>query len=51
MKVVGAIFEKVKILIFFLCELSLILRVDRKWNKGQEIYARGIPDIEFEQDE
>ena len=27
-KIVGAIFEKMKILNFFLCELSLILRID-----------------------
>ena len=32
MKFVGAIFEKIKILIFFLCELHLIMRVDRKKN-------------------
>ena len=30
MKIVGAIFEKINILSVFLCELPLILRVDRK---------------------
>ena len=30
MEIVGAIFEKMKILNFFLCELPLILKVDRK---------------------
>ena len=40
MKIVGAIFEKMKIL-FFLCELPLILRVDRKRKNGLEIFSRG----------
>ena len=30
MKIVGAIFEKIKIKIYFLCELLLILGVDQK---------------------
>ena len=30
MKIVGAIFEKIKILNFFLSELPLILKIDRK---------------------
>ena len=42
MKIVVAIFEKKKILNFFLCELPLILRVDRKGKKIKlEIFARG----------
>ena len=40
MKMVGAIFEKMKILSFFLCELPLILRVDRKRKNELEIFAR-----------
>ena len=42
MKIVGAIFEKIKILIFFLCELPLILRVVRKREKGHEMSERGL---------
>ena len=34
-KIVRAIFEKIEILIFFLCELPLILRVDRKGKTSQ----------------
>ena len=52
MEVVGVIFGKMKILIFFLCELPLILRVDRKWKKKKRaryIYKE-ILDIEFELD-
>ena len=41
MKIVGAIFEKVRILNFFLGELPLILRVDRKRRNELEIFARG----------
>ena len=41
MKIVGAFFGKMKILIFFLCELPLILRVDRKRQNELEIFARG----------
>ena len=33
MKIVGAFFDKMKILIAFLCEQPLILRVDRKRKK------------------
>ena len=51
MKFVEAIFEKTNIF-NFLCELPLILRVDRKQKKrgGQDIFAKGTLDIEFEQD-
>ena len=41
-KIVGAIFQKIETLNFSLCELSLILRVDRKREHGQEIFARGL---------
>ena len=44
MKIVGAIFEKMKILNFFICELPFILRVDRKRKKkkrARDIFARG----------
>ena len=41
MKIVGAIFEKMKIKNFFLCELPLILRVDRKRKKELEIFVMG----------
>ena len=42
MKIVGAIFEKMKILIFFLlCELPLILRVDQKRKKELKLFAGG----------
>ena len=44
MKIVGAIFGKMKILDFFLCKLPLILRVDRKRKNELEIFAR-IPYI------
>ena len=46
-KIVGAIFEKVKILSFFSCELSLILGVGGKLKKmARDIYKRTL-DIEF----
>ena len=49
-KIVSAIFEKIQILNFFLCELPLILGVARKRKEqAEEIYS-GTPDIEFEQD-
>ena len=49
MKIVGAIFEKIKILIFFLlCELSLI--VDRKRKKLAKYICRGTLGIECERD-
>ena len=41
MKIVGGIFEKMKMLNFFLCELPLILRVARK-KKEQQIFTRGL---------
>ena len=42
MKIVGDIFEKMEIFnFFFLCQLSLILRVDRKRKNEPEIFARG----------
>ena len=47
MKIIAAIFEKTKILIIFLCELPLILRVDRKRN--EDICKRTL-DIEYERD-
>ena len=50
MKVVGTIFEKMKILHFFLCELPLILRVDGEGKKQSEDICRGILDIEYELD-
>ena len=49
-KIVRAIFQKIKILIFFLCELPLILGLARKRKKQAEDICRGAPDIEFEQD-
>ena len=48
MKIVGAIVEKTKILIFFLCELPLISRVDRKRKKRARDICKGTLDIEFE---
>ena len=49
-KIVRAIFEKLEILNFFLCELSLILGVTRKRKEQAEDICKGRPDIEFEQD-
>ena len=40
-KIVGAIFEEFEIFNFFLCELPLILRLDKKRNHWLEIFARG----------
>ena len=49
-KIVGAIFEKIKILILFSCELPLILGVGEKLKKtAGDIYTRTL-DIEFERD-
>ena len=45
-----AIFEKMKILNFFLYELPLISRVDRKRKKKKRDICKGTPDIEFESD-
>ena len=50
MKIVGAIFEKIKILHFFLCELPLILRVGRKRKKWAKDICKGTLDIECERD-
>ena len=50
MKIVGAIFEKMKILIFFLCELPLISGVDRKEKKWAKDICRGTLDNECERD-
>ena len=41
MKIVGAILEKMKIKNFFLCELPLILGVDRKRKKLAKDICRG----------
>ena len=49
-KIVTAIFGKIKILIFFLCQLPLILGIARKRKEHAEDICKGIPDIEFEQD-
>ena len=46
-KIVGAIFEKINIFNFFLCELPLILGEREK--KARDIYKRTL-DIEFERD-
>ena len=46
MKIVGAIFKKMKILNFFLCELPLILRVDRKRKKRAGYICKRTLDIE-----
>ena len=40
-KIVEAIFEKIEMFNFFLCELHLILRVGRKQKYELEIFARG----------
>ena len=45
MKLVGAIFEKIKI--FFLFELTLILGVDRKRKKWARNICKGTLDVEF----
>ena len=50
MKIMGAIFEKMKILIFLLSEIPLILRVDRKRKKQARYICKGILDIECERD-
>ena len=49
-KIIRDIFEKIEILIFFLCELPLILGVTRKRKEQAEDIYSGTPDIEFEQD-
>ena len=50
MEIVADIFEKLKILIFFSCELPLILRVDRNERKLAGDIWKGTLDIECEQD-
>ena len=50
MKIVGAIFEKIKILNFFLCELPLILGIDRKRKKWAKDIRKGTLDIQCERD-
>ena len=49
-KIVRAIFEKIEILNFFLCELPLILGIARKRKEQAEYICKGTPDVEFEQD-
>ena len=49
-KIVRAIFEKIEILNFFLCELPLILGVARRRKEQAEDIFKGTPDVEFEQD-
>ena len=51
-KILGAIFEKMKILYFFLRELPLILRVDRKRKKKKQAgdICKGNLDVECERD-
>ena len=51
MKIVEAIFEKIKIFNFFLCGLPLILSVglDRKKKRARDI-CKGTLDIECERD-
>ena len=44
------IVEAIEIFNFFLCELPLILRVDRKRKKRAGDICNGTPDTEFEQD-
>ena len=43
-------FEKIKILIFFSCELPLILGVARKRKEQAEDICKGTLDIELERD-
>ena len=49
-KIVRAIFEKIEILNFFLCEPLLILGVARKRTKEVQDICKRTPDIEYEQD-
>ena len=46
-KIVRAIFEKIEILIFFLCELPLILKLGGKLKKKSSIYMREEPRYRF----
>ena len=41
-KIVKSFFEKIEILIFFLCELTINLRVARKRKNRQKIFAGGL---------
>ena len=50
MKIVRTIFEKMKILNFFLCELPLILGVDWKRKKRAGDICTGTLDFECERD-
>ena len=50
MKIVWALFEKMEIFIFTLCELPLIIRVDRKRKKRSGDICKGTQDVEFERD-
>ena len=51
MKIVGAIFGKIKIKNFFLCELPLIFRIDRKRKKKRaRDICKGTLDIECDRD-
>ena len=50
MKSCEPFFEKIKIKIFFLCELPLILRVDQKLEKRARDICKGTLDIECERD-
>ena len=52
MKIVGAIFEKIEILNFFLCKPPLVLRLGGKLKKRdgvRDIYMMTL-DIEFQRD-
>ena len=50
MKIFGTIFGKMKIINFFLCELPLIFRVDRKRKKRARDICKGSLDIECGRD-
>ena len=50
MKIVGAIFDKIEIFSFFLCELPLILGVGGKLKKTARDICKRTPDIDFERD-
>ena len=49
MKIVSHFSENENFIFFFLCELPLILRVDRK-RKNEHNFCKGTLDIEFERD-
>ena len=50
MEIVGAFLREKKFYFFFLCELPLILRVDRKRKIRARDICKGTSDIEFELD-